>query len=82
MQTVPQVLINLPVKDKPPIQSMPAVAALIAEVERDLIGSGRVLVRYSGTERKCRVMVEGRDADEVRRQAERIADAVRSTIGA
>lgn len=82
MQTVPQVLINLPVREKPPIPSMPGVWALIAEAERDLIGSGRVLVRYSGTERKCRVMVEGRDAEEVRRHADRIADSVRSAIGA
>ena len=81
METVPQILINLPVREKPPIQSLPKVAALIAEVERDLVGSGRVLVRYSGTERKCRVMVEGRDAEVVRRQAERIADAVKATIG-
>jgi phosphoglucosamine mutase len=82
MQTVPQVLINLAVRDKPPISSLPAVSGLIAEVERDLVGSGRVLVRYSGTERKCRVMVEGRDAEVVQRHAQRIADSVVTAIGA
>ncbi len=82
MQTVPQVLINLAVRDKPPIQSLPAVAGIIDEVERELVGQGRVLVRYSGTERKCRVMVEGRDADQVRAHASRIADSVVAAIGA
>lgn len=82
MQTVPQVLINLAVRDKPPIASLPAVSGLIAEVERELVGSGRVLVRYSGTERKCRVMVEGSDAVAVQRHAERIADSVVTAIGA
>jgi phosphoglucosamine mutase len=81
MQTVPQILINLPVREKPPITSLPGVVATIAEAEKDLAANGRVLVRYSGTERKCRVMVEGRDGEQVRRHADRIADAVRSAIG-
>lgn len=81
MQTVPQLLINLPVREKPPIASLPGVVATIAEAEKDLASNGRVLVRYSGTERKCRVMVEGRDGEQVRRHADRIADAVRSAIG-
>ena len=81
METVPQVLINLPVREKPPIASMPAVAAAIAEAERDLAGFGRVLVRYSGTERKCRVMVEGQDRQMVEAHAQRIADTVVATIG-
>lgn len=82
MQTVPQVLINLPVRDKPPIHSLPAVSGIIDEVERALTGQGRVLVRYSGTERKCRVMVEGRDSEAVQRHAQRIADSVVQAIGA
>ena len=81
MTTVPQVLINLPVRDKPPIKSLPAVSGVIEQVERDLLGQGRVLVRYSGTERKCRVMVEGQDHDGVQRHAQRIADAVVLAIG-
>jgi phosphoglucosamine mutase len=82
MTTVPQVLINLPVKDKPPIATLPSVVKLIAEVERKLAGSGRVLVRYSGTEKKCRVMVEGKDGEQVRKYAEQLVDAVREAIGA
>jgi len=81
METVPQVLINLPVRDKPPITSMPAVSGAITEAERELAGFGRVLVRYSGTERKCRVMVEGQDRSVVEAHAQRIADTVIATIG-
>jgi len=81
MQTVPQVLINLPVRDKPPIASLPAVSGAIDDVERALHGTGRVLVRYSGTERKCRVMVEGQDESAVRAHAEAIADRVVQAIG-
>ncbi len=81
METVPQVLINLPVRDKPPIASMPAVSGAITEAENELAGFGRVLVRYSGTERKCRVMVEGQDRQMVEAHAKRIADTVVATIG-
>lgn len=81
METVPQVLINLPVRDKPPIPSLPAVSGAITEAERELAGFGRVLVRYSGTERKCRVMVEGQDRALVEAHAKRIADTVNATIG-
>ncbi len=82
MTTVPQVLINLAVRDKPPIASMPAVSGAIGDVERALQGFGRVLVRYSGTERKCRVMVEGPNEADVQRHARHIADQVVSAIGA
>ena len=82
METVPQVLINLPVRDKPPILSMPAVSGAITDAERELAGFGRVLVRYSGTERKCRVMVEGQDRQLVEAHARRIAETVTATIGA
>ena len=82
MATVPQILINLPVRDKPPIASLTAVSGAIGEVERALDGSGRVLVRYSGTERKCRVMVEGQNKADVERHAKHIADLVVTAIGA
>jgi phosphoglucosamine mutase len=81
METVPQVLINLPVREKPPIATMLAVSGAISDAERDLAGFGRVLVRYSGTERKCRVMVEGQDRQMVEAHAQRIADTVVATIG-
>ncbi len=81
MHPLPQVLINLPVRDKPPIDTLPAVSKVISQAEGELAGLGRVLVRYSGTERKCRVMVEGQDEHQVRKHAERIADSVRMAIG-
>lgn len=81
MAPVPQVLINLPVREKPPINSLIAVSGTIVDAERELAGLGRVLVRYSGTERKCRVMVEGQDEALVHAHAQRIADSVILAIG-
>ncbi len=81
MQNVPQLLINLPVREKPPIATLAGVVTTIGEAERELAGFGRVLVRYSGTERKCRVMVEGSDEALVHSHAKRIADAVVQAIG-
>ncbi|MGE0103879.1 MAG: phosphoglucosamine mutase [Blastocatellales bacterium] len=77
----PQVIINVRVAAKPPIESLPQVASVIRQVEDDLDGQGRVLVRYSGTENKARVMIEGRDGESVQRFAELIADSIRAEIG-
>ena len=82
MQRLPQVLINVRVARKPPLSELNEVSALIAEIEGKLAGEGRVLVRYSGTESKCRVMLEGRDQQEIRSFANAIADALRKEIGA
>jgi phosphoglucosamine mutase len=60
---------------------LPKVAAAAAEIERELGGSGRLLLRYSGTENLARVMIEGRDQHEIERQAERIAEAIKAEIG-
>jgi phosphoglucosamine mutase len=57
------------------------VAAVIAEVESRLAGSGRLLVRYSGTEPLLRVMLEGRDEAEIRGYGQRIIDAVKQHVG-
>ncbi len=82
LEPVPQVLLNVPVEQKPPIESLPSVMECIGAAERELAGSGRVLVRYSGTEKLLRVMVEGTDGAVVRRCAASIAEAVRERIGA
>lgn len=82
MRPVPQVLINLAVREKPPISSLSAVSGTISRAEKELEGLGRVLVRYSGTERKCRVMVEGSDPALVEAHARRIAESVTEAIGA
>ena len=82
MQPAPQTLINIKVKDKPPLSSLPAVSREIVRAEKELEGTGRVLVRYSGTEKKCRVMVEGQDQVSVDAHAHRIADTIIAAIGA
>ncbi len=78
----PQHLINVKVTRKPPIETLSATGRLIAEVQRSLGSDGRVLVRYSGTENKARVMVEGPDASLTRQYAEQIAEAIEKEIGA
>ena len=62
---LPQVLLNVPVSRKLPFEELPRVSAELAEANRRLDQRGRVLLRYSGTERLARVMIEGEDADEI-----------------
>jgi phosphoglucosamine mutase len=76
MQRVPQVLINFAVERKTPIAQLPGAQAAIASVEGKLGDKGRVLVRYSGTESKARVLVEGPSEKQIRKHAERIRDAM------
>jgi phosphoglucosamine mutase len=82
LERYPQVLLNLRVLRKPPIESMPSVRSIIDDVEKSLQGQGRVLVRYSGTENLARVMIEGQNDADIRHQADRIAAALRAEIGA
>jgi phosphoglucosamine mutase len=81
MTPCPQVLINVRVVDKPDLESVPAVRTAIGEAEAQLDGIGRVLVRYSGTEPLARVMVEGREAEQVERLARSIADVIEKELG-
>jgi phosphoglucosamine mutase len=76
MTRYPQVLVNLKVKEKKPLAELPVVTSLIGRIEERLGGDGRVLVRYSGTEPKVRVMVEGSDEAAIRGYAEEIARAL------
>jgi phosphoglucosamine mutase len=78
---LPQVLINVPVSQKLPFEEVPRVSAELAEANRLLERRGRVLLRYSGTERLARVMIEGEDGDEIQTLADRIAEAIRSELG-
>ena len=80
-EPVPQVLEGVKVALKPPIESLESVVAAIDEAKK-AIGDGRVLVRYSGTEKKCRVMLEGDDAEVLRAHADAIVAALRREIGA
>ena len=81
MERFPQLLVNVPVTSRPPIEELPSVMKRIAEAEEILGKEGRVLVRYSGTEKKARVMIEGRDAARVENLTQSIADAIRAEIG-
>ena len=81
MTVFPQVLINVDVKSKPRLESLSEVMAIIRRVEKELNGRGRVLVRYSGTQPQCRVMVEGPTVKEAQYNCDRIAVAVKKMIG-
>jgi phosphoglucosamine mutase len=82
LKKYPQAQRNLKVKAKPPIEELREVVRLRDEVERELGGHGRVLLRYSGTEPKIRLLIEGRELDKIDQQANRIAEAIQSAIGA
>jgi phosphoglucosamine mutase len=77
----PQVLLNVRVREKVDLQTVPAVAAAIARVEGRVAGQGRLLVRYSGTEPLLRVMLEGKHEDEIRGWAQEIVNAVKQELG-
>jgi phosphoglucosamine mutase len=80
-EPVPQVLLNVQVKEKRDFAYLPEVQKIIASVEKRLGKDGRVLVRYSGTEAKVRVLVEGIDAKQIKAQAEEIASSLRASLG-
>jgi phosphoglucosamine mutase len=82
LTTYPQVLLNVRVGRKVDLKTVPEVAAVMSSVESRLAGNGRLLVRYSGTEPLLRVMLEGRDQDEIRQWGEEIVDAVKRHVGA
>jgi phosphoglucosamine mutase len=82
MTRYPQVLLNFAVAHKRPLDEMPAVQRLIARVERDLGAEGRIVVRYSGTESKARVMIEGTSESGIRAQATEVAQMLQRELGA
>jgi phosphoglucosamine mutase len=79
--TYPQVLVNVRVREKQDLKSVPAVAAAMERVERHLHGEGRLLVRYSGTEPLLRVMIEGRNQQQIQAWAAEIAGTVKEHLG-
>ncbi len=76
----PQVLLNVEVAKKKPIESLPTVMQAVERVEKEFAGRGRVLIRYSGTEPKARIMVEGEDDGQVKRVAEDLAEELRQAL--
>lgn len=77
----PQTLINVPVTDKPPFDSVPSVLDALADAEQELRGRGRVVLRYSGTESLARVMVEADDPELVERLGETLAGVIAAELG-
>lgn len=81
MQSLPQVLVNVRVRERLSLDQLPDVRAMIEAVESRLGDTGRVLIRYSGTEPLMRIMLEGQDQDEITGMANQIAELVKSSIG-
>ena len=81
MQRFPQVMLNIKVRSKPPLDSMASLQDAIKEAKAAIKDTGTVIVRYSGTEPLCRVTVEGRDRVVIEQQAQRIADVIQQQIG-
>ncbi len=82
MTALPQTLVNIIVKEKPEIDSIPGFSDELARVVEELGDKGRVLVRYSGTEPKARIMIEGPDEKTIAVYAERLSEKMRASIGA
>ena len=81
LRVFPQVIVNVKVKEKKPLESIPAVAAAIRAAETALADSGRVVIRYSGTEALARVMIEAESEPLMRHHADTIAAAIRTELG-
>jgi len=81
MELFPQKLVNVDVKSKPDLERLPEVVAVIKQVEAELGDEGRVLVRYSGTQNMCRVMVEGPTEEVTAKYAAQLVDVIRAVIG-
>lgn len=82
MDIFPQKIINVQVRHKPDLNSIPSIVEIIRQVEDELKDNGRVLVRYSGTQNMCRVMVEGPNDELTERYCKEIADVIQKEIGA
>jgi phosphoglucosamine mutase len=81
MRKFPQVLVNVPVVRKPPIDSIAGLGERIGAFEQEMNGGGRVLIRYSGTESLARVMIEGSDAARIQAMADELAGVIRTQLG-
>jgi phosphoglucosamine mutase len=81
MRKFPQVLVNVRVARKPPIDSIAGLGERVGAFEREMDGGGRVLIRYSGTESLARVMIEGADTARIHVMAEELAGVIRDQIG-
>jgi phosphoglucosamine mutase len=81
LKVFPQVIVNVKVREKKPLEGIPAVVAAIRAAEAELADSGRVVIRYSGTEALARVMIEAESEPLMRHHADTIAAAIRTELG-
>jgi phosphoglucosamine mutase len=81
LKVFPQVIVNVKVREKKPLEGIPSVAAAIRAAEAELADSGRVVIRYSGTEALARVMIEAESESLMRHHANTIAAAIRNELG-
>lgn len=81
MTEYPQRLVSMPVRERRPLEELPRLRETIVAAETEMGTSGRIVVRYSGTERKIRLLVEARDAAAVERWLDRLVEAVRAELG-
>ena len=81
LKVFPQVIVNVKVREKKPMDSIPSVATAIRAAEKELKDTGRVVIRYSGTEALARVMIEAESEAIMRHHAEAIAEAIRAELG-
>jgi phosphoglucosamine mutase len=81
LKVFPQVIVNVKVREKKPLEEIPSIAATIRAAEKELADSGRVVIRYSGTEALARVMIEAESEEAMKRHANAIADAIRVELG-
>jgi phosphoglucosamine mutase len=81
LKVFPQVIVNVKVREKRPLEKIPTIAATIRAAEKELADSGRVVIRYSGTEALARVMIEAESEEAMKRHANAIADAIRAELG-
>ena len=81
LKVFPQVIVNVKVREKKPLEDIAPVAEAIRAAEHELADSGRVVIRYSGTEALCRVMIEAESEPLMRHHANTIADAIRAELG-
>jgi len=82
LRDYPQQIVNVKVRSKPPLDSLPEVSRALTEAQSALGENGRIVLRYSGTEQLARVMVEAEHEADVQRFSQSLANALRSSIGA
>jgi phosphoglucosamine mutase len=81
LQSFPQILVNVKVNEKKPFEEVPEIASAARELEKKYGDSGRLLLRYSGTENLARVMIEGRDQAEIDKDANELAALIGRVLG-